>query len=122
MKIAYISGKVTGIKDLNKNKFAAAERLLIKLGYKVVNPHKLCSDIHPEAHWSTFMKRCIAALPGVDEVIVLDDWIESKGAQMEVELAANLNIPVLEIETMEEIGFKVKTFPTFKGVLLNIRL
>lgn len=121
-KIAYIAGKITGVKDLNRDKFNAAERLLKELGYRVINPHKLCSDIHPEAHWSTFMKRCVANLPTVDKVVVLDDWYESKGAQIEVELACNLDIPVFEIETMQEIGFKTKTFPTYKGVILNIRL
>ncbi|MCK6649815.1 MAG: DUF4406 domain-containing protein [Bacteroidia bacterium] len=121
-QLAYISGKITGLKDLNKPKFAAAEKLLKKLGYKTVNPHKLCSDIHPDAAHTTFMKRCLAEVPKCDLVVVLDDWHNSVGAQDEVELAINLKLPVLEIETMEPVPFKCTTMMTYKGAILNVRL
>lgn len=118
---AYISGKITGAEKKNKPKFQAAEKLLRKLGYKTINPHSLCSDIHPDAHWTTFMKRCLSALPSADVVVVLDDWHLSKGAQIEVEMAGNLGMTVLEIETMQPLVINYRAFAVVKGTILNIR-
>lgn len=120
MKTAYICGKITGTEKLNKPKFEAAEKLLRGLGYETINPHTLCADIHPDARWSTFMKRCVAKLTTADVVVLLDDWYKSKGAQLEVEISKSLNIEVLEIETMKPLELNYKAFPVFKGVILNI--
>lgn len=120
-QLAYICGKITGEPNLNRAKFAAAEKFLRSIGYRTINPHTFCSDIDPKAHWSTFMKRCVSEIPKVDVIVVLDDWYKSKGAQIEVELAGNLQMPVIEIETMQPINLQFRAFPTFKGVMLNIR-
>lgn len=119
---AYIAGKITGVKDLNIPKFQAAEKLLRKLGYQPINPHVICSDIHPQAAWETFMKRCLPYVIACDLVVTLDDWYKSKGAPMEVETALNLKIPVLEIETMEPINLQPKVISVFQGAILNIRM
>lgn len=119
---AYIAGKITGVKDLNIRKFKEAEKLLRKHGYQPINPHFICSDIHPQAAWETFMKRCLPYVIACDCVITLDDWYQSKGATMEVETAFNLKIPVLEIETMEPLDLQPKVISVFNGAILNIRL
>ena len=124
-KVAYISGKITGVKNGNTAKFAAAANLLREHGHTPINPHDVCSDVHPEASWETFMKRNIRELVRCDFVAVLDDWHKSRGAQMEVEIAVNLGIPVIAIEDiaqMTPMDFGVKTFTTYKGAILNTRV
>lgn len=87
--IVYISGKVTG-KDPEavKKSFGDAEILLRSKGHKVVNPVKLCSS-HDD--WVFAMKKCIAALMECNAIYILDDWINSKGARIEYNLANQLN-------------------------------
>lgn len=98
-KTAYISGKITGLTDLNKPKFEAAEALLRSYGYKVINPHTICNDIHPGAEWNVFMKRCIKHLPDADIVFLLDDWQESDGSVIESVTAHQLGIQVVFLES-----------------------
>ncbi len=98
-KTAYISGKITGLTDLNKPKFEAAEALLRSYGYKVINPHTICNDIHPGAEWNVFMKRCIKHLPDADIVFLLDDWQASDGSVIESVTAHQLGIQVVFLES-----------------------
>lgn len=98
-KTAYISGKISGLPDMNKPKFAAAEALLLSYGYKVINPHTICNDIHPGAEWNVFMKRCIKHLPDADIVFLLDDWQASEGSVIESVTAHQLGIQVVFLES-----------------------
>lgn len=111
----YISGKITGLPDCNRPKFLAAEALIIKKGLIPVNPHKL-DDEHNKS-WVAYMKACIAALIWCDAVFVLDDWNKSRGAIREIFIALFLQIPVYEIETMNEV--KLSFWIKIK-LLLNI--
>lgn len=103
----YLSGKITGVKDLNKPKFEAAEKLLITCNkYKnvyvhVYNPHKL-DDKHDKS-WGGYMRECINALTLSDEIYMLDDWRGSRGALVELFVAKCLNIPIYSIETLDEM-------------------
>ena len=98
MKLAYISGQITGLANLNKPKFTAAEMLLRKHGYNVINPHTICNDLPKTAPWETFMRRCIEHLPKADVLFQLDDWEKSQGAILESVIAQNLSIRVYELE------------------------
>lgn len=98
MKLAYISGQISGLANFNKPKFTAAEILLRKHGFNVINPHIICNDLPADAPWETFMKRCIEHLPKADIVFQLDDWEESQGAILEAVIAHNLSINVYELE------------------------
>lgn len=97
MKI-YISGKITGVPDDNKPKFAAAEAALIAQGHEVINPHKVLA-FDPIYTWENYMIADIKALVDCDKVVVLDDWQDSRGALVEVELALHLGIPVRTFDT-----------------------
>lgn len=104
----YISGKITGMPNLNKHKFDAAEKHLTMYGYDAINPHKL-PDNHDKS-WESYMRECTKALSNVDMVVVLDCWKHSRGAVREVMMAKFLGIPVVDIETMQdvEVPFLVK--------------
>lgn len=77
---AYISGKITGLKDLNVPKFMAADGLLRGFGYGIViNPHVLCKSIGLNKHWHIYMRKCVGALANSDVVFLLDDWKDKIG-------------------------------------------
>jgi hypothetical protein len=110
--LIYVSGKITGLQDLNKPKFAAAEKLIrAELGGKgvfvwVCNPHDLPDHDHDKT-WASYMRECLKALCVCNRIYVLDDWKKSRGAVMEVLVALVLGIPVYEVATMSQIKVKL---------------
>ncbi len=97
MKRVYISGKITGLtEEAYKLKFAHAERLLRKMGYSTFNPAK--HGIVPGYTWADYMKQDIKELCECDYIYFLDNWQDSKGAQLEHDLAVKLCIPTLEVK------------------------
>jgi Domain of unknown function (DUF4406) len=116
---AYISGKITGLADLNVPKFKAAESLLRTCYGTVINPHVLCKSLGVNTPWHIYMRRCIGALPDADVVFLLDDWKQSRGAMVEVIVAIFLKIPVVAIETMDEVPTRLLKIAIFKYFLKN---
>jgi hypothetical protein len=92
MKIIYIAGKVTGqdIKEC-KEKFSKAEYLLRRKGYQTVNPLRLCP---PNSNWKDAMRACIKNLVDCDEIYMLRDWQESKGAKEEHRVAQVIGLKI----------------------------
>ena len=86
----YISGPITGIESYEQN-FHIAERALRLRGYIVVNP---CKIRHRGTTWEDYMKKDIAALLTCDGVATLPNWINSRGANLEVRIAQALGMPV----------------------------
>lgn len=93
-KTIYIAGKVTG-EDLAKctMKFGEAQVKIEALGYEVINPLQLISDIHTP--WQLAMRMCISKLMTCHAVYVLEDAKRSRGAKIEMELARGIEIPLL---------------------------
>ena len=88
----YISGKITGIEDQAPAMFERAEAMLNENGYEAVNPMKL-----PHQHdksWHSFMREDIKALCDCDEIYMLENWMDSKGAIIEHTMAIYLGIKV----------------------------
>lgn len=91
-KKIYIAGKVTGLNYSDvKQKFRATENQLFSEGYQVVNPIELCNE---ESTWEDAMKICIEALADCDEIFMLNDWKDSRGATLEHKRAIELDIPI----------------------------
>lgn len=101
---AYISGKITGAKNLNREKFEHHESKWYYLGFNPVNPHKIPTDLHPESPWHEWLKRDIKELVDCHRVILLDCWKGSAGAVFEVLIAKRLRIPLYDSQT----GMQVK--------------
>jgi hypothetical protein len=79
MKV-YISGPMSGRKDLNREEFVLAEVLLRGLGHEVVNPHTL----NPEGRgWVACMINDLRALRRCQGIYMLHDWATSRGARVE---------------------------------------
>jgi len=88
----YISGKMTGVPDLNFPLFNAEAARLRALGYDVVNPVELCPD--PAATWHDCLKADIKALLDCDSIVMLEGWEDSQGAHLELHIAHRVGIKV----------------------------
>lgn len=93
--VVYLSGKISGLPDLNSPKFQKAEDRWKGWGCEVINPLKLLPQ-DPIRKWEEYMRNDIKYLVEADKVAVLDDWQQSRGAVIEVRLAFDLNIPVVD--------------------------
>lgn len=89
-KKIYISGKITGIENSAMSIFQNAETKLSEFGYSVVNPMKLNHD--HDKDWHSYMRVDIKALVDCDEIYMLNNWTDSKGAILEHTIAMMLGI------------------------------
>lgn len=90
----YISGPMTGLPELNCPAFHAAEKKLLALGYNVINPAK--NKLPGNPSWSDFMDKSIYQVFKSDAVGCLPGWEKSKGARIEVEIAKQLGLAIIE--------------------------
>ena len=88
----YISGPMTGLTDLNFPAFHAAAAQLRAKGFTVVNPAEFGEGEGKE--WVDYMRKDIKALMDCSMVATLPNWIESKGARLEVGIAVTLGMRV----------------------------
>lgn len=89
----YIAGPMTGLPEFNVPAFKAAAVALDDAGHVAVNP----AEVTPQADdlaWADYMRSDITALLTCDGVATLPNWWLSRGARLEVHIAASLDIPV----------------------------
>jgi hypothetical protein len=97
----YISGAMTGIKNLNKPAFKRAEEMLTKKGYEVVNPHELGLE---GKSWEDAMRVDISKMLECEMVAVLPNWKNSLGTQMELLIAEKVGMPILDAKTLKPVN------------------
>ncbi len=86
----YIIGAVTGLpREAVVAKFDKAAATLKSAGMIPVNPVEFVAE---DTNWHDAMRQCIKAMLTCDAVMILDDWMESKGAMLEVAIARNLDM------------------------------
>jgi len=83
----YISGPMTGIKNLNKETFAKAEKDLRQAGYEVMNPWLLDSYRPEKMTWAERVRDDIKLMMICNAVAVLPGWLNSRGARLETDIA-----------------------------------
>jgi hypothetical protein len=88
----YISGKISGIEDEAAEIFTKAEKELQAKGFETVNPMTL--NHQHDKSWHSYMKEDVKALCDCDEIFMLSNWIDSKGAIIEHKIAMYLGIKV----------------------------
>lgn len=94
MQKCYIAGKVTGLKESDyKAKFRKAEIAVTVLGYEPVNPVELPHD-HDKT-WRSYMCEALVTMLSCDALYALADWQQSRGARIEVQLAKDIDMPVI---------------------------
>ena len=92
-RTAYIAGKVKGLpKGQVKDKFNLMARLLSGMGYRVVKPDAVTDDTKI---WDDVAPNDIKKMLECDEIHLLPDWQESRGAQLERDIALRLGIQIV---------------------------
>lgn len=100
-KTFYICGPISQVEGGNFRQFAIAEEKINAMGYEAINPHIICQYINPKdfkekkQYWNACMRQCLnIMMQKAHEVITLDGWENSEGANLEVYNARKLDIPV----------------------------
>jgi hypothetical protein len=96
--VAYISGPMTGMPDLNFPAFHKAAASLRASGYRVVNPAELDALDTQEMTWPEYMRRDIRALMDCTHIAMLPGWENSKGAKLEKHIADALGMRVMYVD------------------------
>ncbi len=108
----YVSGKITGLTYMEASRlFQKAETKLLAQGLEVVNPFKLSPLCMTEReggkpHWTDHMRADIIELCRCNEIYMMEGWENSKGANIERQLAIDLGMNVI-YEKTEVIGLKI---------------
>lgn len=85
MKV-YISGPITGTNDYLE-RFNKAESHLIDLGYTVVNPALVNSNLPKGTTWSEYMEMSLCMLKMCDAIYLMKGWENSRGCIIEKNFA-----------------------------------
>lgn len=97
MKI-YVSGPMTGVKDHNYPLFNTVAGYLRKYGYEVLNPAELPEPGNPGSQpWSWYLRRDLQEMLNCDAIVLLPNWRNSQGAQLECDVASRVGMSLFEI-------------------------
>lgn len=97
IKRLYLSGPMTGIKDLNVPAFTRAAKKLRAAGYKVVNPPELDDKEHADT-WEGCLRRDLRYVVDCEAIATLPRWTRSRGANLEIHVGRALSMPVHTVE------------------------
>ena len=101
MKV-YISGKITGTTDYME-RFDEAERKLKVQGFEVVNPARENAKLPADkTSWRQYMGESLKMLMECDAIYPLPDWVESKGARIEIAVADRTGMAFI-YDTFKEV-------------------
>ena len=92
--IAYLSGPMTGLPDLNYPAFEAAAERLRSQGVQVISPHEITPPGAGPWSWAQHMRVDLAALLTADVIVMLPGWEGSRGARLEKAVAEALGLVV----------------------------
>jgi NTP pyrophosphatase (non-canonical NTP hydrolase) len=115
--IIYISGPMTGYPEFNFPLFNRVAENLRKLGYKIINPAEI---EQPILTWESCMRCDIKELMNANKIAVLPGWEKSKGARIEVFLASQLGMEIVDANTLELLSvesIKLNTGPAVQDVI-----
>lgn len=86
----YISGKITGTDDYME-RFAESQKELENMGYSVLNPALVNSNMPKDTTWDEYMIMSFTMLDMCDAIYMLDGWEKSCGANREHGYAVGKN-------------------------------
>lgn len=87
----YLAGPMTGYAQYNYPAFHETAAWLREAGYTVLNPAENPRPV--TGSWLAFMRDALTLMLKADGVATLPDWQYSRGATIEMHLAADLGIP-----------------------------
>jgi len=88
----FISGKMTGEPNYNREKFHQAQKMLTDQGHAVMNPAILPDGFDYE----DYMRICDVMLKCCDAIYCLKGWDKSTGATYERQEAMDNNMTIME--------------------------
>lgn len=95
MKTLYLSGAISNNPNY-KQDFQKAYKDLTEAGYTVISPLHICRE---DWDWKACMRQCIKALVlGSDAVAIISSTFYSRGMDLEIHIAKNLDMPVERVE------------------------
>ncbi len=93
----YISGPMTGHPEYNFPAFEQAANRLRAIGFEVTSPHEFGEG--GDKSWADYLRKdLIAMLTDCNAVATLPGWEQSRGAMLEVHVAAALGMQVSSVE------------------------
>lgn len=97
----YLSGPMTGLPDYNRPAFDKLAEELRAQGNSVFNPADVGErDVIRTRSW--YMRKDIEGLLKSDSVYVLPGWEKSEGAKLEIEIAKQLELPIVFVHAKGE--------------------
>lgn len=92
----YVAGPMAGIPEFNYPAFNAAAERLGALGYRVLNPADIeqHNDTGKPQEWRWYMRHALRMVLEADALALLPGWEDSKGATLEVKVAAALQLDI----------------------------
>lgn len=116
----YVAGPMSGHENYNYDAFDKAEKELAALGLKVINPTQI--GLREGWNWGQYIGATLSLLSesNVDAIALLDGWDESKGVQLELFVAKELEIPAFPIHVVTGENFTlydIKGNEIMKGIL-----
>ena len=109
----YVAGPMTGIEDFNYPAFNAVADQLRVQGYEVENPAD--HGIVEGAQWADYMAYDLTRLGLCGKVAVLPGWENSKGARLEVHIARELGMKVVNAHDL--VARENAAVPTFSKLM-----
>ena len=97
MKV-YISGAITGTTDY-MTRFNNAQKYLEGLGFEVVNPALINSNLPTSTTWRQYMEVSVVLLSMCDHIYMLRGYETSVGANVELEKAHRMGLKILYEQT-----------------------
>ena len=99
MRRVYVAGPMSGLPEFNYPAFFDAAKRLRALGYEVACPAEVDAG-DQERDWAWYMRQDLHLLIDCDAVVTLPDWQRSRGASLEVFVAAQLGLDVLPLDAV----------------------
>lgn len=112
----YLAGPMTGYPEFNFPAFKAAASDIDEMGVGAVYCTAFGTPPAPEdaLPWDEYLREALRLMLTCNAVVVLPGWRESKGARLEVHVALELGIPVVEypdLRPVESIGINIPAPP-----------
>lgn len=102
----YISGPITGNPHYEDD-FETAEYKLREAGYQVFNPAAVpLPERESDRSWAAYMRRDLSLIMrrDADGIALLPGWADSKGSNLEVQIAKIYKIPVKPLQAWLSVG------------------
>lgn len=90
----YVSGPMSGMPEHNFPAFNAMAAKLRAMGHEVVNPAEYDNALSGKVTWHECMRRDVILMCDTEALVVLPGWENSKGANVEIQLARWLDLRI----------------------------